>query len=92
MIKESAIVDDWIQEGVQKGLKEGLEQGLRQRVEATRNHVLDILKIRFELVPADVIDAINNLSQVAILDQLIGLAVKVADLDQFREKLKRIEG
>jgi hypothetical protein len=110
MIKESTIVDDWIQEGVQKGLQQGLQQGIQkglqqgmqqglqqgmqqgmqQRLDATRNHVLNILTIRFELVPADVIATLGQISQVGILDQLVGLAVKVTDLDQFRQKLKLI--
>lgn len=85
MIKESTIVDDWIQEGVQQGLQQGLQQG---RMESARNSVIEVLKARFELVPADIIDAMGRLSTVAIVDQLIGLAVKAADLNQFRDKLK----
>lgn len=77
MIRTGTIVDDWIEEGVQKG-----------RLEAERACVLEVLKARFELVPSDLMRAVADFADASLLQQLVGLAAKVVDLDQFREKLR----
>ncbi len=109
MLKESWVVEEWIQEGIQKGIQqgrtEGIElgktegiklgrtEGIEQGVElGLRQAVIAALRARFELVPRDLIAALGDVSEKALLEQLLDIAIKADGLDEFRRKMKLVLG
>ncbi len=67
-------------EGLEKGMLEGLEKGL---LEGQREYVLDILDLRFDPVPSDVIEAVRQITDHKLLKKLHRAAVQVATLEEF---------
>ena len=50
--------------------------------------LLDILRVRFEIVPVRVIKAINSVTEIEILEMLHNSAVKCNSVEEFEEKMK----
>jgi hypothetical protein len=73
-VKESSVVNEWIQEGRAEG----------QRLERAAA-VIAVLEARFEQVPADLAAAINATTELTTLKSWHSLAIKVANLDEFRK-------
>lgn len=75
-----------IQEGIELGMEEGLEQGLEQgKLETTRENALEILALRFKTVPQDLIDFINNLTNLQQLKLLLRHAATQGTLEEFEQ-------
>jgi hypothetical protein len=45
-------------------------------------------KIRFEIVPSNLVEAINNITDTKVLKSLQIHAIKCNTIDEFREKMK----
>ncbi len=61
-------------------LQDGIEQGMLKR---SRDAVLDILKLRFNSIPSDLIDEVNALTDLAQFKELTRQAVLVGTLEEF---------
>jgi hypothetical protein len=83
MIKESEIVEEWIQEGIEKGMQQGALLSLRELL-------IQTLETRFDLVPQTVVRTIGALDDVSLLKMLHRKALTVASLDQFAEVMEAI--
>ncbi len=77
MLKESWVVEKWIQEGIKKGIQQGRtegitlgwNEGIEQGVElGLRQAVIAALRARFELVPRDLIRALGEVSEKPLLE------------------------
>ena len=77
-----------IQIGIEKGLKEGLQQG---QLEEAREMVISAIETRFEIVPGSIIDTIRAINRKDTLKMLLRQAIRCADIDQFREKLRLVD-
>lgn len=73
-----------IEQGLEKGLKQGLQQGLQQGI---RRSLMQVLNIRFKLIPEDVISKINNITNTETLETLHSQAVVCDSIDEFKERL-----
>ena len=101
IIKEEGIKEgrekglkEGIQEGREKGLKEGIkegrEKGLKEgKTEEAQEGILDILEIRFNVVPESVIKSIRAIDDSDILRTLRRQSLKVSNLIEFKELLKK---
>lgn len=78
------IAEKWIEQGLEQGLERGLERGMLQ---ATREAILDILKIRFFFVPANTAAAINAIDDTDALRRLRAAAITASSLDDFDRQL-----
>jgi hypothetical protein len=65
--------------GQQKGYGEGLQ--------STRETVLEVLNVRFGIVPKDIIKKIRAISHLDMLKHLIIQATLSSDLDNFKGRL-----
>jgi predicted transposase YdaD len=77
-LEETRAGRELIAEGLELGLEQGLEQGLK-------NSLLDLLRIRFEHVPASLevrISAINNPAELRELFQKAAVADSLASFEQ----------
>jgi hypothetical protein len=71
----------------QEGIEEGIQQGELKRA---RKAVYEVLDARFDLMPRDIVEAIEKIEAIPVLENLHRKAVKVNDLDEFREILGKI--
>lgn len=71
--------------------EEGMQQGVQQGVlEDAREAVIDILEMRFDVVPQSIIKIINGIDDISILKSLRRKAVKAISLDEFMKILDSI--
>jgi len=69
----------------QDAMERGLERGILQK---SREAVIDILSMRFDLVPDQMADRINELSDTLVLRDLLRRAVTIASLSDFSEEIQ----
>lgn len=81
MIKTANIVQEWIDEGIQQGIQRGIQQEAREAV-------IDILEMRFKVVPGPIVKTLNEISDSSILKMLHRKAVKIESLDEFRQVIE----
>jgi predicted transposase YdaD len=89
IIKEEGIKEG-IKEGREKGIREGREKGIKEgKAEESQDGILDILEIRFNVVPESVIKSIRAVDDPDILRTLRRQSLKVSNLIEFKELLKK---
>ncbi len=62
------------------------------RIEGLRQAVLSALRARFELVPRDLVRSLTEISELALLEQLLHVSVRAESLDEFRAKMRLVLG
>lgn len=65
-------------------IEEGREKGLKEAI-------IETLELKFEVVPKDLANAINNIMKIDILRELQRQAVKSESIEEFEEKIKAIK-
>lgn len=78
-----------IKEGVKEGVKEGIEQGSLQ---IARENVMEILRLRFESVPQELIALINGLTNLQQLKVIHRQAVLAGSLEGFEHFAETVVG
>ena len=73
-----------IEEGREKGKEEGIQLGLLQNA---RESVLAALQVRFETVPPELVEVINNIADITRLRQLLLQAIAIPSLAEFQQLL-----
>jgi predicted transposase/invertase (TIGR01784 family) len=72
----------------EKWIEQGLEQGLEQgQLQATRDNLVQVLRIRFDFVPEVVVTAVTAINDLATLKQLLKQATVAKTLDAFTLEL-----
>ncbi|NER52818.1 MAG: transposase [Symploca sp. SIO1A3] len=66
-----------------RGMQRGIKQGT---VQTARESVLEVLTVRFEVVPPEVIEAINQIEDVSVLKQLLREAA-ISSMVEFQQLL-----
>jgi hypothetical protein len=51
--------------------------------------MLDVLEARFDMVPLDIIKTIQVIDEIVMLESLLKKTIKVENLDEFRNILKK---
>jgi flagellar biosynthesis/type III secretory pathway protein FliH len=57
-------IEKGIERGIKRGRKEGIKLGLHQGMQL---FLIDTLEIRFEIVPSNLVEAINNITETKVL-------------------------
>jgi hypothetical protein len=78
-----------LQQGFQRGIQEGIQAGIRQRLQEARDSVLEVLGIRFGVIPEDIARLLNTVEVTETLRSLHRQSVLCKDLNIFREMLDR---
>ena len=76
------------EEQFQQGLQQGRHKGM---VQGARESILDILEVRFGVVPAAVAESVNAIEQLAVLRALRRKSAVVQTLDEFKAALAQAE-
>jgi hypothetical protein len=76
-VKQSQQVLEWQRQARQEGQERG-------RLEQNRSIVLRLLQLRFGVVPVDIATAVNEITDLAVLDRWVDAAATVVDLAAFR--------
>lgn len=75
----------------EEGLKEGIQIGIQQeRLQSKRQAIYNVLEARFELVPTNIMEMINQIDLVQALDELLRKAVTVKDLSTFSRMITTV--
>jgi len=69
------LAEKWIKQGLQQGLQQGILQ-------KSREAVIDILEVRFKVVPQSIVKTLNEISDSSILKILHRKAVEVKSLEE----------
>lgn len=85
---ESAAYDIIKEEGLREGREEGLREGLR---EGLQEGILEILEIRFNIVPESITKNIRSIENTDILRILRRNSLKVSSLEEMKILLKQIK-
>ena len=64
----------------------GMQRGI---VQTARESVLEVLTVRFEVVPSEVIDTINQIEDVSVLKQLLRDAIAINSMVEFQQLLSQ---
>lgn len=64
-----------------------LEGELKGQLNTLRTDIADVLEIRFEAVPVDITEQLNQIDDVSHLRILLRVAVRVVSIDEFRAQL-----
>ena len=86
---ESPVYREILEEGKALGLKEGLELGEEQGL---RESVLDVLDVRFGVVPPDVEELVRSIRGKASLESLLRKVAVIESVEAFREHLAKVTG
>ncbi|NEP61826.1 MAG: transposase, partial [Symploca sp. SIO2G7] len=73
---------------MQKGIEKGIGLGT---VQTARESVLEVLAIRFEVVPPEIIEAINQIEDASVLKQLHRQAIAVSSMVDFQQLISQIK-
>lgn len=82
------VADYWVKQGLEQGLEQGIEQG---RVQTLRENILELLQMRFGILPNQVVNQINTFSNPDVLRQLLRQAFTAETLAGFRQSLPESE-
>jgi len=78
-------------EGFEKGMQEGLQQGLQQGIQReTKRLLIQALNIKFEKIPEDLIEKINNITNVEALEALHRYAILCDSIEKFENEMNSI--
>ena len=92
MIKDSLIVQDWIDEGIEKGIEKGIKKGIEKgELKRAERDVIEVLEARFDLIHKETFRALQNVKEIKSLEMLLKKAIKVDSLNEFNEILKKVE-
>jgi len=69
------------------GIKKGIQQGILQKA---REDVVEILEVRFELVPGSIVKNINGIDDPSVLKILLKKAATVDSLETFNKVMERV--
>jgi len=64
----------------------GMQRGI---VQNARESVLEVLTVRFEVVPPEVIDTINQIEDVSVLKQLLRDVIAINSMVEFQQLLSQ---
>ena len=68
--------------GIKKGIQQGMQQGILQNA---REAVIDILELRFDVVPESIINRLNEIYDPSILKIFHRKAVNANSLEEFEQ-------
>ena len=81
-----------IQQGLQQGIQRGIQQGVTQGVvQGLQKATLDVLTIRFEVVPPEVEKRLAEITDTTRLRRLLQEAVQAENMDAFMAALPQEE-
>jgi predicted transposase/invertase (TIGR01784 family) len=82
------VADYWIEQGREQGIEQGIERG---RIDNLQENILDLLRIRFELVGEEITERITAVTDPTILRQLHRQAATAETAVAFLDTLTELE-
>ncbi|NEO80402.1 MAG: hypothetical protein F6J99_30970 [Moorea sp. SIO4G3] len=67
--------------------QEGMEEGILQ---TSRETLLEVLEVRFEDVPRELIETINQIDSVSVLKTLLRQGITIASVEEFQGCLDQL--
>ena len=84
-----------MQQGMQKGMERGRKQGLHQGIQegtlkGTRTMVAEALKTKFDTLPEEIFEKIEEIDDVDVLTKLLREAINARDMEEFKTVLAQL--
>jgi hypothetical protein len=73
--------------GMEKGIQQGVERGILQKA---REDVVEILEVRFEVVPGSIVKTINGIDDPSVLKILLKKAATVDSMEEFKRVMEQV--
>ncbi len=73
----------------ERAIQRGREEGLQQTRQILRSSIINILQVRFEAVPPELIEAINSIEDISELQRLLLETVSVNSVADFEQLLSQ---
>lgn len=87
----SPLYEEWVREEREEAAKKAAkEAAIKATVKAKRESIIEVLIERFEFVPENIIEELNNIKSLSTLNQLFTRSIKVVSLDEFSKLLEII--
>jgi hypothetical protein len=92
----ATLAEKWMEQGFQRGVQQGIEKGLQQGIEkgmelgqetSTRDNMIQVLETRFGALPAEILQRLAEIHDIARLKHLHKTAIQTPDLKSFLSKL-----
>jgi len=88
------IKEEGFEEGIIKGKLEGIIEGklegiIEGKLEEAQKALTDVIEARFDFVPIDIVKTVKEITDLTLLEGLHRKSVRVENLDEFREILKK---
>jgi predicted transposase YdaD len=81
------LADSIREEGLQKGRQEGRMEGMLEGIASLHRALLEVLEVRFGLVPAGIAESLSAVSDLERLKTLHRAALTCPDLEAFASAL-----
>ena len=86
----SPVFNEWVEEerkeAATKAAKEAAEKAQK---EAAKKYIIDLLTEKFDFVPKIIRENIDNLEDIAILDELHKKIIKINTIEEFKIMLEK---
>lgn len=77
-------IEKGMEKGIEKGMEKGIEKGIEEgMIRAKWSAIIDVLKLRFGKIPADLPNEIKSISKIKQLDNLHKKAVLTKSISEF---------
>jgi len=81
---ELRAIERGLQQGLEQGLEQGLQQGLQQGTKQNlKANIISLLQKRFETIPPELLESLNNLDDVSRLQELLLETISVNSVAEF---------
>ncbi|NEQ81942.1 MAG: transposase, partial [Moorea sp. SIO2I5] len=67
--------------------QEGMEEGILQ---SSRENVLEVLQVRFEDLPRELVETINQIESVSVLKTLLRQGITIVSVEEFQGCLDQL--
>ena len=87
----AGFVEKWIEHGKQEGLQEGLQLGKLEGQQALRSAIINLLQVRFEVIPSSIGNELGTITNLALLQQLHFQAATAESLTAFEDYMASLD-
>ena len=81
------LINEGMQRGIQQGMQQGMLQGMQQGMQKITEGIIDILNIKFNSVPAQIITQLNQIKDMDSLMNIHKKSVTANSISEFIEHL-----
>jgi len=88
LVENFPVIGDLVKQGIREGFQQGIQEGkIEGVIEGRQESLIKILEIRFGEIEESLKERIKSIREVEKLNSLLASAIKVKDLQEFKEEI-----